>query len=250
MAHPLLSVAGHTVLITGASRGIGRALAIGYAEAGATVLCLARPSEALFSLIESLHAQGHQAHAVPADLTTLSCAEILEDLPALNAVIHAAGLARHRPFGEMTRDDYAAVMALYVVAPMFLTHVISQRCISTNTPGSVVFISSQLAHVGAAERALYCGSKAALEGITRGLAIELAPHGIRVNTLCPTFTLTEMTASALADPAFKAAVIGRIPLGRLGEPSDYLGACVLLTSPAGQMITGSSLRVDGGWTAQ
>lgn len=250
MAHPLLSVAGHTVLITGASRGIGRALAIGYAEAGATVLCLARPSEALLSLIESLHAQGYDAQAIPADLTTMDCAEIVDGLPTFNAVIHAAGLARHRPFGDMTRDDYAAVMTVNVEAPMFLTQAISQRWIATNTRGSVVFISSQLAHVGASERALYCGSKAALDGMTRALAIELAPHGIRVNTICPTFTLTDMTASALANPAVKTAVIERIPLGRLGEPSDYVGACLLLTSAAGQMITGTSLRVDGGWTAQ
>ncbi|MGA1206167.1 MAG: SDR family oxidoreductase [Gammaproteobacteria bacterium] len=250
MMHTSLSVQGQTVLITGASRGIGRGLALGYAQAGADVLCLARPSEALSSLVNTIKAEGGAARAIEVDLTCCNPTALVQSLPDIDAVIHAAGVARHRPLTDMTREHYAEVMALNVEAPLFLTQAITDRWIVKERGGSIVFISSQLAHVGAPQRALYCGSKSALEGLSRALAIELAPQRIRVNTICPTFTRTEMTAEALSDPAFRASVIQRIPMGRLGEPSDYLGACLLLTSSAGQLITGSSLRVDGGWTAQ
>lgn len=250
MQHPSLSVSGQQVLITGASRGIGRALANGFAASGATVFALARPSDALQAVVAEIQGQGHRALAVPMNLTHDDIAQTLDELPQIDTVIHAAGMAQHQAVGHITQAAYQAVMALNVEAPLFLTQYLCNRWIETKSVGSVIFISSQLAHVGAPQRAVYCASKSAVEGYSRALAIELAAHGIRVNTVCPTFTETEMTQTMLADASFRQSVIDRIPLRRLGQPSDYLGACLLLASSAGALMTGTSLRVDGGWTAQ
>ena len=245
-----LSVAGQSVLITGASRGIGRALALGFAASGARVYALARPSDALQSLIKEIHQLGGEATAVACDLTGDAVKTVVDKLPSVDTLIHSAGTSVHQPVGSITHEAYHRVMQLNVEVPLFLSQLVASGWASSKKPGSIILISSQLAHVGAAERSVYCASKSALEGLCRALAIELAPQAIRVNTVCPTFTETEMTQTLLSNQEFRTSVINRIPLGRLGTPADCLGACLLLASPAGSLITGTSLRVDGGWTAQ
>ena len=245
-----VNVSGQRVLITGASRGIGRALAQGFAREGAEVLGLARSSSDLYLLEQELRREGKKVRVFAVDLTATSIPTLIQQLGTVDTVIHAAGLARHGAVQEVTEDKFDAVMALNVRAPLLLSKEIIEDWRIQGKGGSIIFISSQLAHVGMSNRSVYSASKSAIEGLSRSLAVELAQERIRVNTVCPTFTLTEMTAKALEDPIFRESVVSKIPLGRLGTPKDYLGICLLLASDAGGFITGSSFRVDGGWTAQ
>lgn len=247
---PTISVEGKRVLITGASRGIGRALAKGFANEGADVLCLARSSADLLSIEGELKREGKKVQILAVDLTEASFKEILKKLGPIDTLIHSAGLARHSSIQDVSQETFDAVMALNVRVPLLLSKEVIEDWRHLSRGGSIIFISSQLAHIGMTNRSVYSASKSAIEGLSRSLAIELAKEGIRVNTICPTFTLTEMTAKALEDPTFRDSVISKIPLGRLGSPNDYLGICLLLASEAGALITGASFRVDGGWTAQ
>lgn len=247
---PTISVEGKRVLITGASRGIGRALAHGFAKDGAEVLCLARASEDLSSLESELKNEGRRVRTLAVDLMEANFKAILEHLGPIDTLIHSAGLARHSSIQDVSQEGFDAVMALNVRVPLLLSKEVIQNWRHLGRGGSIIFFSSQLAHIGMTNRSVYSASKSAIEGLSRSLAIELAKEGIRVNTICPTFTLTEMTAKALEDPVFRESVISKIPLGRLASPSDYLGICLLLASEAGALITGASFMVDGGWTAQ
>ena len=136
-----------------------------------------------------------------------------------------------------------------MAVPILCTRAFSQLAIQHERKGSIVLFSLQLAHVGATARSVYCASKAAIEGFTRGVVADLSRHHIRINTICPTFTETEMTREALSDQAFRRSVEANIPLGHLGQPEDCIGICQLLISDQAEMITGASIRVDGGWTA-
>lgn len=231
-----ISVEGKKVLITGASRGIGRALAEGFAREGAEVICVARSSESLLSLKKGLKDQGAKVRIHAADLTVTDFSKMIQEIGTVDALIHSAGLARHSPIQEINQKDFESVMAVNVWAPLMLSKQIIQDWRRQKKGGSIIFVSSQLAHVGMANRCVYSASKSAIEGLSRSLAIELAKDGIRVNTICPTFTSTEMTAKALEDPRFREEVIAKIPLGRLGFPGDYLGICLLLASdPSGTL---------------
>jgi NAD(P)-dependent dehydrogenase (short-subunit alcohol dehydrogenase family) len=141
-------------------------------------------------------------------------------------------------------------MGLNVRAAFFTSQAFVQRLMAAGRPGVILNISSQMGHVGAAGRSIYCASKHAVEGLTKALAVELAPHGIRVNSICPTFVETAMTKPYFEDEAFRRSVLAKIKLGRLGRPEDLMGAVVYLASPAAALVTGASLLVDGGWTAE
>jgi NAD(P)-dependent dehydrogenase (short-subunit alcohol dehydrogenase family) len=141
------------------------------------------------------------------------------------------------------------VMGLNVRAAFFAAQAVTRRMIAAGTAGSIINMSSQMGHVGGASRSLYCASKWAMEGFSKAMAIELAPHGIRVNTLCPTFIETPMTKPFFENAAFKESVLSKIKLGRLGTVEDLMGAVVFLASDASALMTGSALIVDGGWTA-
>jgi NAD(P)-dependent dehydrogenase (short-subunit alcohol dehydrogenase family) len=157
---------------------------------------------------------------------------------------------RPRPFVEVETADFDAIMGLNVRAAFFLAQAVARRLVGTGRPGSIVNVSSQMGHVGGANRTVYCASKWAIEGLTKAMAIELGPHGIRVNTLCPTFIETPMTAPFLADEGFRAATLAKIKLGRLGRVEDLTGAILFLAGDASALMTGSALVVDGGWTAE
>jgi NAD(P)-dependent dehydrogenase (short-subunit alcohol dehydrogenase family) len=156
---------------------------------------------------------------------------------------------RPQPFIEVSVENFDTIMGLNVRAAFFAAQAIARRMIAAQRPGSIINMSSQMGHVGAAGRSVYCASKWALEGLTKAMAIELAEHRIRVNTICPTFIETPMTRPFFADPVFRERVVSKIKLGRLGTVEDVMGAIVFLASDASALMTGSALVVDGGWTA-
>jgi NAD(P)-dependent dehydrogenase (short-subunit alcohol dehydrogenase family) len=160
-----------------------------------------------------------------------------------------AGTNRPAPFVEVNVEDFDFVFELNVRAAFFVAQAVARRLIAAGRPGSIINVSSQMGHVGSARRSVYCASKHALEGLTKAMAIELAPHGIRVNTLSPTFVETPMTRPFFENEAFRRDVLSRIKLGRLGQVEDLTGAVVFLASEASALMTGASLVIDGGWTA-
>ena len=244
------SLAGKRALVTGASQGIGAAVAKAFAEAGAEVVLCARSEENLARAVEEIAAFGGRAEAFVADVTDVAAfSRGLSRYPAFDVFLNNAGTNRPKPLQEVTEDDYAAVMDLNVKASVFAAKAVAEGMIAAQKGGSIINMSSQMGHVGAANRTLYCASKWAMEGFTKALAVELGHHAIRVNTICPTFIETPMTAPMFADPAFRASVLGKIKLGRLGAVCDIVGGAIYLASDASALMTGSALMLDGGWTA-
>ena len=244
---PSLQLSGKRALITGASQGIGLACACALAQAGAEVTLVARSKGALNKAVDALQAAGFKAKGVALDVNDLpALKQALADQP-FDILVNNAGTNRPKPLANVSEDDYATVMDLNVRASYFLTQTVVGQM---PDGGSVINISSQMGHVGAANRSLYCASKSAVEGMTRAMAVELGPRGIRVNSICPTFIETPMTRPYFEEPGFLESVIAKIPLGRLGQVEDIMGPVVFLASPAAAMVTGSALMVDGGWTAQ
>ncbi|MEC7761577.1 MAG: SDR family NAD(P)-dependent oxidoreductase [Pseudomonadota bacterium] len=247
---PSFRLDGKRALITGAGRGIGRAIAEAYAGAGADVILCARSSDEIGELANELCAQGHKAVPLVADVTDIAgfAARVL-DLPPIDIFVNNAGTNRPKPLSEVTEDDYDAVLNLNVKAAVFAAQAVSAAMVAAGKPGSIINMSSQMGHVGAANRTLYCASKWAIEGFTKSLAVELGPKGIRVNTICPTFIETPLTKPFFEDPAFRTSVLEKIKLGRIGQVEDVAGAAVFLGSDASSLMTGSALILDGGWTA-
>jgi NAD(P)-dependent dehydrogenase (short-subunit alcohol dehydrogenase family) len=237
---------GKRALITGASQGIGLAAACALAQAGAAVTLLARSESTLNDVVSALRNAGHDAQSLAMDVNDQTAIERHLTDQAFDILVNNAGTNRPKPLGEVTADDYAAVMDLNVRASYFLTQTVVAKM---SAGASVINISSQMGHVGAVNRSLYCASKSAVEGMTRALAVELGPRGIRVNSVCPTFIETPMTQPYFAEPGFRESVLAKIPLGRLGQIEDIMGPVVFLASPAAGLVTGSALMVDGGWTA-
>jgi NAD(P)-dependent dehydrogenase (short-subunit alcohol dehydrogenase family) len=167
-----------------------------------------------------------------------------------DVMVNAAGLARHGPALDTTPADYDAAMNLNLRAAYFLTREVARGMIAAGIGGSLINVSSQMGHVGGPDRAVYCANKHALEGMTKAMALEWAPQGVRVNTLCPTFIRTPLAEQTLAIPERKAWILSKIKLGRLGEIADLMGPVVFLASDASAMVTGTHLIVDGGWTAE
>ena len=164
-------------------------------------------------------------------------------------MLNAAGLARHSPALATKPEDYDAVMALNLRSAYFLSSWTAKVLIAAGKPGSIIHISSQMGHVGGQERAVYCASKHGVEGMVKAMAIEFGPHKVRINTICPTFILTDLTQSTFDNPEKRAWIEDKIKLGRVGEIEDIMGAAVYFASDASALVTGTSLLVDGGWTA-
>ncbi|WP_404463997.1 glucose 1-dehydrogenase [Vreelandella aquamarina] len=243
---PSLQLTGKRALVTGASQGIGFACACALAQAGACVTLVARNEETLNSAVSALRAAGLQAKGLALDVSDHAALQKAIAGQAFDILVNNAGTNRPKPLNEITADDYAAVMDLNVRATYFITQAVVKHM---PAGGSVINISSQMGHVGAINRSLYCASKAAVEGMTKAMAVELGPREIRVNTLCPTFIETPMTKPFFEEPGFRERVLANIPLGRLGQIEDLMGPVVFLASPASALVTGSALMVDGGWTA-
>jgi NAD(P)-dependent dehydrogenase (short-subunit alcohol dehydrogenase family) len=247
---PTFNLTGKRALIAGASSGIGLALAAALAQAGAVVTVAARRQPELQTLVEALVAGGHKADYLLMDVADVEQTEQqVEQLGPFDILVNSAGLAIHGPAIETQPADYDAVMNLNVRGAYFLTRAVAKGLIAAGKSGSLINISSQMAHVGGIERAVYCASKHAVEGFTKAMAIEFGPHHIRVNTLCPTFIRTAFTVPTFDDPHARAWVEDKIKLGRVGEVEDLMGAAVYLASDASAMVTGTGHLVDGGWTA-
>src|SRR6185437_9296791 len=165
-------------------------------------------------------------------------------------LVNNAGTNRPRPFLEVTEDDYDAITSLNQRSAFFVAQAVAGTMVEAGRSGSIIHISSQMGHVGGARRTVYCMTKHGIEGLTKAMAIDLAPHGIRVNSIGPTFVDTPLTRPFWNDKAFHDDVLRRIKLGRLGTVEDLMGAVVFLASDAAALITGTSLVVDGGWTAE
>lgn len=247
---PSFRLDGRRALVAGASSGIGAACAVALAEQGAEVTLCARRDPELRALAEEMRAAGLKAETLPLDITDIAAVEAaLAACPAFDVLVNSAGLARHTPAIDTTPADYDAVTDLNTRAAFFLTRTVAKRLLADAKPGSLINITSQMAHVGGPERAVYSATKHAVEGMTKSMAIEWGPHGIRVNTVAPTFIRTALTAATFANPERAAWIASKIKLNRVGEVEDIMGAVAFLASDAAALITGTSLIVDGGWTA-
>lgn len=248
---PTFRLDGKRALVTGAGRGIGLAGAAALADAGAHVTLVARSRDEIEAAAEAIRHRGGDAVAVPLDMSDLDAvSQVIGQAAPFDIFLNNAGTNRPTPFVEVAIEDFDAVMGLNVRSAFFAAQAVARRLIAAGRSGSIINVSSQMGHVGGAGRTVYCASKFAVEGMTKAMAIELGSHGIRVNTLCPTFIETPMTAPMLRDPSFRDRVLSKIKLGRLGQVEDLTGAIVFLASDSSGLMTGSSLLVDGGWTAE
>ncbi len=249
-ATPSFRLDGRRALLTGAGRGIGVGLATALADAGAETVLIARTVHEVEAVAAAIRRRGAKVSALALDVTDFArVREALSALPAFDILIANAGTNRPKPMADVTEDDYDAVLNLNLKASYFIAQAVTTRMIEVGVKGSIVFISSQMGHVGAPNRTLYCASKHAIEGLVKALALELALKGIRVNAIAPTFVETPMTEPFFRDDGFRATVLSMIPLGRLGTVDDIMGAALYLASDASSLVTGTSLKVDGGWTA-
>lgn len=248
---PSFRLDGKRALVTGASSGIGLGAAAALAGMGAGVTLVARRLAELEAARDAIRAAGGRAEARALDITDLAAtaAAVASNGP-FDVLVNSAGLARHSPALDTTPEDYDTAMNLNLRAAYFLTREVARGLIAAGKPGSLINVSSQMGHVGGPERAVYCANKHALEGMTKAMALEWGGHGIRVNTLCPTFIRTPLGEQTLKNPERRAWILSKIKLGRVGEIEDLMGPVVFLASDASAMVTGTHLIVDGGWTAE
>lgn len=244
---PSFRLDGKRALVTGAGRGIGLAAAAALADAGAEVTLVARSAG---EIGEAAAAIGKGAVAATLDVSDLASVEqFFGSRPAFHVLVNNAGTNRPKPMWEASEADFDAVMDLNVKSAFFVAQACVKRMLAEGAKGSLIHMGSQMGHVGGPNRSLYCASKWALEGMNKAMALDLAPHGIRSNTICPTFIETPLTKPYFEDAAFKASVLGRIKLGRIGQVEDLMGAVVFLASDASALMTGTHMMIDGGWTA-
>ncbi|MDU9004423.1 SDR family NAD(P)-dependent oxidoreductase [Sedimentitalea todarodis] len=247
---PSLRLDGKRALVTGASSGIGMGCAVALAEAGAHVVCAARGKDKLQAAVDAMRDQGWSAETLTldmGDLSALNAALTAQD--PFDVVVNSAGAARHGPALETQPDDYDAVMNLNLRAAYFLSVGAAEGMKSASRGGSIIHVSSQMGHVGGIDRAVYCASKHGLEGMVKAMAIEWGAERIRINTVCPTFIRTPLTEATFDNPERAAWITEKIKLGRVGEVEDIMGAVLYLASDAAALVTGTSLLIDGGWTA-
>ena len=246
------SLAGRTIVLIGASRGIGAACARACARAGAgEVVLLARTRASLEAVAEDIEVTGARAVVRPCDVTDLDeLRRTIRELDRVDVLVNSAGVNQPEPFLSVEPETLSYLWRVNVAGTFFAAQAAAERMQASGRGGVIVNISSQMGHVGSPMRTAYCTTKHAVEGFTRAAALALAPYGIRVLSVAPTFARTEMTRAWLDQPGFQAEVLDRIPLGRLVECEEVAHAVVFAASDAARMCTGASLVLDGGWTAQ
>ncbi len=245
---PSFRLDGQRAIVTGAGRGIGLGAAAALAEVGAAVTLVARSSAEIEEAADTI---GVAATAVTLDVSDLGAVNtFFAGREPFHILVNNAGTNRPKPMWDVTEADYDAVLGLNLKAAFFVAQACARRMIESKTRGSLIHMGSQMGHVGGPNRSLYCASKWALEGMSKSFALDLAPHGIRSNTIAPTFIETPLTEPMFADPAFKTSVLAKIKLGRIGKVEDLMGAVQFLASEASALMTGTSLVIDGGWTAE
>lgn len=253
---PSFSLENKRALVTGASRGIGLAAAVALAEAGAHVTLAARSQadleQAAEAICERCKSSGGKGSADVLLLDAADPASIesgIASLPAVDILVNNAGIARHSAMVDTDMDDFDAVMNINLRGAFHIAKLVVANMLAEGKKGSIISTSSQMGHVGGVDRSVYCASKFAVEGWTRALAIEVGKSGIRANTICPTFIATPLTKSTLSNPERMDWIMSKIKLDRIGEVEDIMGPIVFLASDASALITGTSLLIDGGWTA-
>ena len=247
---PSFSLAGRRGLVVGGSSGIGLGCAVALAEAGAHVVIMARRSDQIDQVVKAMQEKGLSAEGIVGDVTDVDVtAALFARLRPLDVFVNSAGLARHSPALETKPDDFDVVMNVNLRGAYFAAQAAAGIMIDDGRAGSIITISSQMAVVGGVDRAVYCGSKHAVEGFTKAMAVEFGKHGVRINTICPTFIRTPLTEQTFARPERVQWIEEKIKLGRVGEIEDIMGAVQFLASDASSLVTGSALMIDGGWTA-
>jgi len=247
---PSFRLDGRKALVTGATSGIGLGCAVALAEAGAHVTIAARNEVTVMNTVASFLSHGWHADGLSLDVADTETVEmVVGDLGPFDILINSAGLARNVGAFDVTEDDFDSVVNLNLKGAYYLTRAVAKGLIASGKPGSLINISSQMGHIGGIDRTVYCGTKHAVEGFTKAMAIEFGPHNIRVNTICPTFIKTPLTEPTFNNPERVAWIMDKIKLPRVGEIEDIMGAALFLASDASAMVTGTGLLVDGGWTA-
>ena len=241
---------GKTALVTGAGRGIGHAVARALATAGAELVLVSRTKRELDEVALEIVSRGGQARVVPFDVTdSAAIRDAFGGLERLDILVNNAGLNRPQPFLEVDEATLDQLLTLNVRAA-FLVAQTAARLMAAAESGVIINMSSQMGHVGSErDRTVYVMTKHAIEGLTKAMAVELAPKGVRVVSVAPTFVQTPLTKPFFDDPETRKWILDRIPLGRAGTVEEVAQAVVFLASPAASLVTGSSLLVDGGWTA-
>jgi NAD(P)-dependent dehydrogenase (short-subunit alcohol dehydrogenase family) len=248
---PSFDLSGKHALVTGASCGIGLAAAAALAEHGAEVTLAARRTDILEEIASQMSAEGWTARVLALDVADIDATtQVVADNGPFDILLNSAGVARHGPAIETNPEDFDAVAGLNIRGAYFLTQTVAKGLLNAGRGGSLINISSQMAHVGGIERAVYSATKHAVEGFTKSMAVEWGKAGIRVNTICPTFILTDLTRSTFEQPDKRVWIEDKIKLGRVGEVEDIMGAVVYLASDASALVTGTALMIDGGWTAE
>jgi len=247
---PSFRLDGKRALVAGASSGIGLGCAVALAQAGAEVTLAARSVDKLEEAVLELRAMGLVANAMAMDVSDIAATQVsVRASGPFDILVNSAGAALHSLAIDTTEDDYDVVAGLNIKGAYFLTTAVAKGLVEARRPGSLINVSSQMAHVGGIERAVYCATKHAVEGFTKAMAIELGPHQIRVNTICPTFVRTPLTEPTFSNPERVKWIKEKIKLGRIGEVTDIMGAVVYLASDASALMTGANMLIDGGWTA-
>ena len=247
---PSFRLDGRTALVAGGTSGIGRGAASALAEFGADVTVAARSPAGLAETHDALVKHGLAVRTMELDLADVEAIEgRVSEAGPFDILVNSAGIARHASAINVTAESFDQVMTVNLRGAFFLAQSVAKGLIEAERSGSLITISSQMGHVGGVDRSVYCASKHAVEGFTKTMAIEWGKHGIRVNTICPTFVRTPLTESTFLDPNRVSWIEDKIKLGRVGQVEDVMGAVVFLASDASALVTGSALTVDGGWTA-
>lgn len=254
MKGKMFDLGGQRAIVTGSGRGIGKAIALGLAEAGADVGLVSRTVSELEAVAEQIRALERRAVAIASDLTlTESIQPLVEDfasqLGGIDILVNNAGINIPQDAVDVTVEAWDQILDINLKASFFMAQAVGRVMIRQGRGGRIIQISSQTGSVALIKRAAYCASKAGLNLVTRVLALEWASHGILVNAVAPTFIETELSKGFLADPQFREYALAKNLLKRIGTPEDVMGAVIYLASPAASLVTGHVLLVDAGWTA-